>query len=161
MIHIPIPRAKLNFAAAGALALTVFLTAAIMIWGCGKKGPPEPPSGDKPPQVNDLNYSISDNTIKLSWTVPQTTEKAKTPVAGFLIYQYQQSAHERECSNCPVIFKKIGDVPVRGGDRDQPEPQPLVFVQTIESGYRYIYKVKAYNDEGIAGRDSNIVELLF
>jgi len=156
-----IPHVKLKAATAGALAVMLWLTAAVMVWGCGKKGPPEPPSGDKPPAVHDLSYSISENTIKLSWTVPPTTEKAKTPVAGFLIYQYQQSAHERECPNCPVIFKEIGNVLVRGGGRGQPEARPLVFVQTIEPGYRYIYKVKAYNDGGIAGRDSNSVEFLF
>ena len=104
---------------------------------------------------------MSDNTIKLSWTIPATTEKAKTPVTGFIIYQYKQASSERECPNCPVIFKKTGDVPVRGGGRGQSGAQPIVFVQTIEPGYRYIYKVKAYNDNGITGSDSNFVEFLF
>ena len=158
---INIPFTKLNPAAAGALAVVVWLTAAGLIWGCGKKGPPEPPSGNEPPKVSDLSYSISENTIKLSWTIPPTNEKAKTPVTGFLIYQYKQPANERECPNCPVIFKKIGDVPARGGGRGQSGVQPIVFVQTIEPGYRYIYKVRAYNNEGIAGRDSNFVEFLF
>ena len=158
---IKIPHVKLNSATAGAFAVVLWLAAVVMVWGCGKKGPPEPPSGDRPPEVNDLAYSIAENTIKLSWTVPQTTEKAKTPVEGFIVYQYKQPGHERECPNCPVIFKKIGDVPVRGDSRDQPGPRPLVFVQSIERGYRYIYKVKAYNDEGIASRDSNLIEFAF
>ena len=152
---------KLNSATAGALALVVWLTAAGLVWGCGKKGPPEPPSGNKPPQVTDLSYSISDNTIKLGWTVPATTATAKTPVTGFLIYQFKQSSQERECPNCPVIFKKVGDVPVRSGSRGQSSAQPIVFVQTIEPGYRYIYKVRAYNNEGGTGRDSNFVEFMY
>jgi predicted small lipoprotein YifL len=142
-------------------AVILWLVATMMIGGCGKKGPPEPPSGNKPPQVMDLAYSITENTIKLSWTIPQTTAKAKTPVTGFLIYQYQQPAIERECSNCPVIFKKIGDVPSRSAGAGQASLQPMVFTQTIERGYRYIYKVKAYDDRGIGSRDSNLVEFMF
>jgi hypothetical protein len=144
-------------AAVGALAVAVCLTAGGIIWGCGKKGPPQPPRGDSPPRVSDLDYHIEGNTVRLSWTLPQTTAKAKTPVTGFLIYQYKQSAHERECTNCPVIFEKVGDVPVRDNDRTQ----PIVFVQTIEPGYRYIFKVTAYNRAEMASKDSNHVEFLY
>ena len=147
--------AKLRSVSTMALALTIWL-AAMIWWGCGKKGPPVPPSGNKPPAVKDLRYSISENTIKLSWTNPKTTEKAKSPAAGFLIYRYQQPVVERECPNCPVIFKKIGDVPAGGAGRNG--LQPLIFTQSLEPGYRYIYKVKAYDDEGLGSRDSNYVD---
>jgi predicted small lipoprotein YifL len=151
--------AKITTATAIILTAMIWLAAPVIIGGCGKKGPPEPPSGNKPPPVMNLAYSVTGNTIKLSWTIPQTTEKAKSPVAGFLIYQFQQSAHEKECPNCPVIFKKIGDVPARSAG--QSGSAALVFTQTIKPGYRYIYKVKAYDDAGIASRDSNFVEFLF
>ena len=137
----------------------MFFLAGMMMGGCGKKGPPEPPSGNQPPQVMDLAYSITKNTIKLSWTIPQTTDRAKTPVTGFLIYQYKQPASQRECPNCPVIFKQIGDVPARGAS--QTSSQPLIFTQTIEPGYRYIFKVKAYDNRGIGSRDSNFIEFMF
>ncbi len=151
------PSAKIKAATTIILMAMIWLAVVIIIGGCGKKGPPEPPSGNKPPPVRDLRYSITENTIKLSWTIPQTTEKAKTPVAGFLIYRYQQSSHERECNNCPVIFKEVGDVPARG----QPGVASLVYTQTIELGYRYIYKVKAYDNGGVGGKDSNFVQFLF
>ncbi|MCP4624854.1 MAG: hypothetical protein GY850_15215 [bacterium] len=150
---------KVRHARALTLAAVLWLAATMMIGGCGKKGPPEPPSGNKPPRVMDLAYSITKNTIKLSWTMPQTTARAKTPVTGFLIYQYQQPVIERECANCPVIFKQIGDVPAHGAG--QASSQPLIFTQTIEPGYRYIFKVKAYEDRGIGSRDSNSVEFMF
>jgi hypothetical protein len=134
---------------------------AVVIGGCGKKGPPEPPSGNKPPAVRDLGYSITENTIKLSWTIPETTEKAKSAVAGFLIYRYQQPAYERECPGCPVNFQQVGDVPARRAKSDNSAAPPLVFSQTIEIGYRYIYKVNAYDDRGIGSRDSNLVQFMF
>ena len=148
---------KIKAATAIALMAMIWLAGAFSTGGCGKKGPPESPSGNKPPLVSDLAYSVTGNTIKLSWTIPQTTDKAKSAVVGFLIYRYQQPAHERECSNCPVIFRQVGDVPARG----QPGVTPLVFTQMIELGYRYIYKVKAYDNGGIPSRDSNFVQFLF
>ena len=103
----------------------------------------------------DLAYSVTENTIKLSWTIPQTTARAKNEVSGFLIYKYQQPAIERECPNCPIIFNKIGDVPA------QASLQPMIFTDTIEQGYRYIYMVKGYDDRGIGSRDSNLIEFMF
>jgi hypothetical protein len=155
------PPVKLKPSPAIVMLVMIWLTAAITMGGCGKKGPPEPPSGNRPPAVVNLAYSITGTTIKLSWTIPQTTDKAKSPVAGFLIFRYQQPAHERECPNCPVIFKQVGDVPTRRAGSGQPGLAPLVFSQTIAPGYRYIYKVKAYDDEGIASRDSNFVQFIF
>ena len=149
--------AKIKAATVIALTAMIWLAATILIGGCGKKGPPEPPSGNKPPPVRDLAYSVTEKLIKLSWTIPQTTEKAKSAVAGFLIFQFQQSAHEKECPSCPVIFKPVGDVPARG----QPGVTPLVYTRTIELGYRYIYKVKAYDDKGVVGKNSNFVQFLF
>ena len=130
----------------------------MLFWGCGNKGPPEPPSGKKPPAVRDLRYSISATTINLSWTVPATTAKAQSPVAGFVIYRNQEPPGEEDCPNCPIIFKQVGDVPI---PQAGPGAQPLVYQQTLEPGYRYIFKVRAYDDDGLAGRDSNLVQFDF
>ena len=105
-------------------------------------------------------YSISETTIKLSWTIPQTSDKAKSPVSGFHIFRSKQSSIEADCPNCPVQFLKIGDVLVRGRVSGKPE-RSVVFSQTIEPGYRYIYKVTAYNDDGVAGQDSNLIDFTF
>ena len=140
-----------------ALMPMIWLAVVFLAGGCGKKGPPKPPSGNRPPPVTDLAYSVTEDTIKLSWTVPRTTGTAKSAVTGFLIYRYQQPAHERECPSCPVIFRQVGDVPARG----QPGVTQLVFTQTIELGYRYIYKVKSYDSGGIPSRDSNFVQFNF
>ena len=155
------PHAKLPGAAAIFLAAVIWMASAAVLAGCGKKGPPEPPNGSRPPRVADLNYMVSENTVKLSWTIPQPDEKAQYPVSGFLIFQYQQPLYERECTNCPVIFTQIGDVPVRGGTGGRDESLPLVFVETLERGYRYKFKVKAYSDDRTSGADSNLVEFSF
>jgi len=152
---------KLNCAAGRTLAVVVWLAAAGMVGACGMKAPPELPQADQPPVVDDLSYRLSDDTITLSWTLPQATAKAKNAVHGFLIYQYRQSADERECPNCPVIFEKIGEVPVRQSGRSQAGAKPVTFNQNLAPGYRYIYKVKAYDKAGATSGDSNFVEFLF
>ncbi len=142
------------------LACASLFILAYMLSGCGKKNLPKPPGGNRPPQVIDLVYSIRGDSIKLSWTIPKTSDKAKSPAAGFLIYRSKQSASEADCVNCPISFLKIGDVPGRGGVSGRPEPS-VVFVQTIERGYRYVYKVKAYDDDGVAGKDSNLIDFTY
>ena len=142
----------------GVLHVVAVLAVICILWSCGKKGPPEPPSGKKPPSVKDLGFSISATTIKLSWTVPPTTAKAKSPVAGFLIYRNQASLGLDDCPNCPIVFKQVGDVP---SPRAEALDRPLIYTQELETGYRYIFKVRAYDDDGMAGRDSNLVQFVF
>jgi predicted small lipoprotein YifL len=140
------------------LSVAALLVTAVIMAGCGKKGPPEPPAGSRPPRVRDLGYGISQNTLKLSWTIPQPDEKAQLPITGFFIYRSQQSVLEKDCSNCPKMFKIIGDVPVRGAGPGQPL---ITFTETIESGYRYVYKVNGYSGDGIRSQNSNFVEFRF
>ena len=151
--------ANVSIATVIILAAVTWLTSVFMLSGCGKKAPPQPPSGNRPPKVIDLGYSISENVIKLSWTIPKTSDKAKSPVAGFFIYRSKQSEVEADCPNCPVHFLKIGDVLVRRGDPGQPE-STVDYTQSIEPGYRYIYKVTAYTPAAVEGPASNLVEFI-
>ena len=145
------------------IALTVLMISATvsMMGGCGKKGPPVPPTGSRPPSVKDLAYGIRNNTIELSWRIPTPDEEARLPITGFLIYRSQQSELEKACPNCPILFKLIGDVPVRGPGTGQPAKPPITFTQTIEAGYRYTYKVHGYSSDGIRSKTSNFVEFNF
>ena len=143
-----------------ALACATLIISASMLSGCGKKAPPKPPRENSPPQVIDLGYSISEDSVKLSWTIPKTNDKDKASATGFLIYRSKQSVSEADCANCPITFIKIEDVPVRGGVTVRPESS-VVFTQSIEPGYRYIYKIKAYGDDGVAGKDSNLIDFTY
>jgi len=143
-----------------ALACATLIIFASMLSGCGRKAPPRPPRESSPPQVIDLGYSISEDSVKLSWTIPKTSDKDESSATGFLIYRSKQSVSEADCENCPITFIKIEDVPVRGGVSGRPESS-VVFAQTIEPGYRYIYKIKAYDDDGVAGKDSNLIDFTY
>ncbi len=142
------------------LVSAIWVTSTFMLSGCGRKASPKPPSGNRPPEVIDLTYSIHENTVKLRWTIPKTNDKAKSPITGFLIYRSKQSSVEADCPNCPIYFLKIGDVLVRNDVSGSSEPS-VIFSQTIEPGYRYIYKVKGYDDDGVVGEDSNFIDFTY
>lgn len=142
------------------LLSAIWLASALTLSGCGKKALPEPPSGSRPPKVIDLAYSINENTIKLSWTIPQTSDKAKSKATGFFIYRSKQTSVESDCPNCPIYFLKIGDVLVRDSVSGGNQPS-VVFAQTIEPGYQYLYKVKAYDGDGVTGKDSNLIDFTY
>ena len=143
-----------------ALGFAIWMTSAFMLSGCGKKALPNPPSGNRPPKVIDISYNINETTIKLTWIIPKTSDKAKSPVTGFYIFRSKQSPIETDCLNCPIHFLKIGDILVKGDVSGKPE-RSVVFSQTIEPGYRYIYKVSAYNDDGVAGQDSKLISFTY
>ena len=139
----------------------IVLAGVIILWGCGKKGPPEPPTGSRPPRVVDLSYGTSGNVLELSWSVPPTNAEARLPVTGFLIYRSQQSLLENACPNCPILYKIIGDVPVRGPGAGRAGASTLTFTDTLEPDHRYIYKVHGYSKDGIRSKTSNVVEFSF
>jgi hypothetical protein len=143
-----------------ALACATLIIFVSMPSGCGRKAPPKPPRQSSPAQVRDLGYNISEDSVRLSWTIPEASDKYKSPATGFLIYRFKQPVSEADCANCPITFTKIEEVPVRGGVFGRPESS-VVFAEPIEPGYRYIYKIKAYDDDGVAGKDSNIIDFTY
>ncbi len=154
-------KGQIGFPATIALAGLIVLAGVIMLWGCGKKGPPAPPTGSRPPRVVDLSYGISGNMLELSWSVPPTRAEARLPVTGFLIYRSQQSLLESACPNCPILFKIVGDVPVRRPGADQAGEPVITFTETLEPDYQYIYKVHGYSKDGIRSKTSNAVKFSF
>lgn len=158
---IKIPFGKMRVPSLLAVSAIVWLAVSLMVCACGRKGPPEPPRGGRPPAISDLRYRVSGNTIELSWTVPQTGDKDILPATGVLIYRSKETSGQAECPSCPIKFEEIGDVPVAEGAAGRAQPQRAVFSHEIETGYRYIYKANTYNKDGVVGRDSNFVEFIY
>jgi hypothetical protein len=137
-------------------ALFVFL-----IFGCGFKGPPSTPRWAPPPAVNDLSYLIEGNSIKLSWSIPAAKGKLISPVDGFTVYRSQLSNSEAECENCPLTFNAVGHVSATIKRDSNIKPEPITFYQILESGFSYVYMVRAYSDNGMVSKDSNTIEFVF
>ena len=135
---------------------TVFFSLTLIFFfaSCGKKGPPIPPREQPPPAVRDLSMELLDDFLTLTWTVPKGKKKIVSGFAGFLVYRSQKSVSEKECKGCPVLFTRVADIPVAG----EVSGDSMTFSETLEKGYRYIYKVTVYTKAGLFSGDSNLIE---
>jgi hypothetical protein len=138
-----------------------FLTLAGLsfLWiSCGKKGPPRPPQRRSPPAVKDLSYVVDNRIVELSWTVEGADDRSVSVPVGYKVFRSKLSAAESNCEKCPIRFEEIADVPVQMKRSEKSKPTRLRFTEVLEPGYRYIYKVIAYDKEGESSADSNIIK---
>jgi hypothetical protein len=59
------------------------------------------------------------------------------------------------CRTCKLDFRQIGDM----ASRDKKPGTLLHFSETLLPGYKYIYKVVAYDAKGFDGKDSKSIEV--
>jgi hypothetical protein len=126
--------------------------------GCGKKGPPHPPRRPLPPAVQDLEYTIRNNIVELSWTIPGSENGKASPPAAVKVYRCQLSPEEVSCENCPIRYSLSGDIPIINKRSDKASPIRMNYSESVEPGYRYLYKVTLIDEYGIGGKDSNVVQ---
>lgn len=126
----------------------------IVVFGCGRKAPPIPPGQVKPPTVDDLSSSIDEDILELAWTIPDEKGKIASDLGGFIVYKSKTSLSESDCKDCPVLFKRIADIPIKEKDINK----KIIYMENLEKGYRYIYKVTVYTNTEASGKDSNYIE---
>jgi hypothetical protein len=140
-------------------ALLLLLAGLSFIWiGCGKKGPPHPPRRPLPPKVKDLAYSLRNDMVELTWTVPGAASRSASPPAAVKVFRSRLSAEEAGCENCPIRYAVSGDIPIQKKQSEKSKPIKMSYSESVEPGYRYIYKVTVFDEYGIGGKDSNIVK---
>lgn len=136
--------------------ILIIVAFSIFLYGCGKKAPPKPPRREEPPLVDDLSHSLDGNNLKLRWTIPEVKRKVKSGLGGFYVFRSKKSVSESDCKNCLKIFKRVADIPLE--DMGNSGKDTIKYSEALEKGYRYIYKVVIYTNNGVTGKDSNIVD---
>jgi len=124
---------------------------------CGIKGPPRAPQREEPPAVIDLSHRIENQQVVLTWSVPSKENRRQDDLAGFTVYRSKVTLSEADCENCPIQFKAIGNVPLMKKDRSE----SILFSDTLESGYRYIYIVRGYGKRQMISADSNLIKFVY
>ena len=140
------------------LKILVLLFTLGLMFGCGRKAPPKPPRQPQQPAVKDLSRSLRESRLTLAWSLPDGADSRPSEMAGFFVYQSRQKLSGADCRGCPVFFERIAEVPLNPSDSRISGRKTVRYVDTIEKGYRYLYKVVVYSKNGITGKDSNIVE---
>lgn len=131
-------------------AVTLFLLS-LLILSCGKKTLPEPPIAFNPPPVQNLCHSISDGSVILSFTFSEGGNNREFPVSGFLIDRASVVRTKTVCETCPVRFKRMAEI--RKGENPK-----YSFLDPIETGYRYIYRVTPFSDHGKKGNSPATIQ---
>ena len=138
------------------LQVLAMLAVSFLLVSCGKKAPPRPPGREvAPAAVGKLSKTISGDTLSLTWG--PIVSKAED-VAGFYVYRSKMRLRDSDCRTCPVLFKRVAVIPYLGQGSGDATLRPFEYRETLESGYRYIYKVAAYSQGGSTGKDSKTVD---
>ena len=138
-----------------AIELSIILTIVTLLQGCGRKGAPWPPHQIVPPAVTDLGVNMDGDDLRLMWSIPQSGDKPAPEVAGFIVYRSKTILTDA-CQKCPNRFRQVADI-VIGSKASR--KKPLVYTETLESGYEYRYKVTTYTRKRIMGAESNVVSI--
>ncbi len=93
--------------------------------------------------------------LRLMWSIPQTDGKPAPEVTGFVVYRSKTILTDA-CQKCPDRFRQVADVVI--GSKES-RKKPLIYTETLESGYEYRYKVTAYTRKRFMGEESNIVSI--
>jgi len=142
------------------IRILIIVVFSIFLSGCGKKAPPKPPRQVEPPVVNDLSHSLDGDNLKLTWTILEVKGNVKSGLGGFYVFRSKKSVSESDCKNCPKIFKRVADISPEdmassGKDRI------IKYAVALEKGYRYIYKVVVYTNNGVMGDNSNQIYFVY
>lgn len=146
------------------LSFGILILCTSLFIGCGKKAPPVAPHQVQPQAVKDLSYRLDGDTLKLTWTIPKGDEKNQSSLTAFILYQSKRPIAEKECKSCPVRFKRVADIPV---DKKSPlkigkdKAKPLSYSETLEKGFRYVYKVIGLAQNDRTSDDSNYISFSY
>jgi len=124
---------------------------ALLIIGCGKKGPPIASKYEMPSSVTDLQGKLEGDTLILTWKVPEKS----SGINGFIVYKSKIALSEPECQTCPVLFERVVDIPIMEKNSTDMGSKVMTHGEVLQPGFRYIYKVNPYMEGGRIGKDSN------
>jgi hypothetical protein len=96
----------------------------------------------------------------LTWSIPREKEKVISDPSGFIVHRSKMPLSESDCKNCPVLFKRVADIPIEVKASERLEKGSMTYTETLEKGYRYIYKVIGYT-KGVTSSDSNYVDFIY
>ncbi|MCW8800277.1 MAG: hypothetical protein OQK71_05060 [Desulfobacter sp.] len=120
--------------------------------GCGKKGPPVPPTKDAdiPAAPTGLKYTLKDRDLTLSWTCASLQNQEQGPtVEGFEVFMATKPL--AGCQGCPFIFKSLGVVSM---------PRKS-FVYTLDQDLHYYFRVQTLGRDNIKSKVSDTLYIEF
>lgn len=128
--------------------------------GCGKKDLPVAPNSAPPPTVSDLQGTIENKTIVLSWTVPGGVTAVNQGLSEFKVFRFHQALEAEVCPDCPVPFRAVGRIPADEMNGSSDGALSGRYTEPAVPGQVYRYHVVGYGRGDRAGDKSNIVRIV-
>lgn len=127
-----------------------------LVWGCGVKSPPKPPSVKPPPAVQDLSAKLDGDRVHLSWHLPEW-RNGDDALIGTRVYRSQVPAAD-VCQGCPETYEKRSDVSFQP---DDPDNRVQHFSESLVPGFQYRYQVVPHTESGRQSGPSNRVTVTY
>ena len=132
---------------------------ALVIAGCGRKGPLVPPEAMVPAAIADLRVEQQGERVIVSWTQPGR-EEAGGPLkdlAGFRVFRREVLPPGEDCEECPTAYRLIQTVDPEYLQHVVRVGNSYSFVDTgLEPGKTYQYKVVTFKADGSESKQSNL-----
>lgn len=126
------------------------------LFSCGIKTLPVPPDAYTPPAVKDLTATFETGVVYLSWIVPDGQDQRQRGLSEMAVFQADRSA---SCLDCPLAYEPIATVPAgEMAENDRGDLQGFYHLAVKGKG-PFVFYVVAYSKIGVAGPESNIVEI--
>jgi hypothetical protein len=139
------------------LLVGILAAGLLLSFGCGKKAMPSAPNQAPPTAVSDLKGDLKENQIVLTWSLPQPAQTKKSiSLSSIVIYRSKLPIEGGNCKNCPLRYEPLLTLapPTKGGS-------PMRYMDKLESGHRYTYKVILFGENEVKSPDSNIVDITY
>jgi hypothetical protein len=141
---------------AGKRPLLVVAGLLLLCAPCGIKSPPVAVKKPVPPPVTDLKAERIGAELLLSWSLPKQDDAVFSGLEEFKIYKYQSHRSTDWCPDCPIPFRRFLTVGFLDPWPARREGDRIFFSDTVETDYRYAYKVVVCHRSGAVSKDSNI-----
>lgn len=139
--------------------LMVALGVWLLVLGCGRKAPPLPPLVIVPPSISDLKAETVGNAVQLTWSIPKKGDAPFEGIEGFRVFRYTARASASPCLGCPIPFGEFLELKLKHPDPARIEKGRVIFTDTWDAAYQYVYKVVVFHNSGGVSDDSNIVHV--
>ena len=139
-------------------ALLALAALALVLAGCGKKGPLVPPEALVPAPVANLAVAQKGARFQVSWSAPGKQEGGATlrDLAGFLLFRRPLLPPAEDCDECPSAYRQLARIDLDYLQAVRRLGNLFIYDDSeLKKGESYQYKLRSFSVEGAQSRDSN------